>query len=245
MKIQPISDIHTEFHKDWGTRFVAEIPVNGDVLVIAGDYTTENLVDQLKGLCRKFKHVVFVPGNHEFWHKGRKSVFAELELTKQLCPNFHWLYNSLVEIEGVRFLGGTMWFDFDPMNQLHEKRWADFRFINGLSTWVYEDNTEFKELLYQHCREGDVVVTHHLPSHLSIHQNYKGSPYNRWFLCDMERFICDREPGTWIHGHTHERFDYKIKNTRIVANPRGYEGFENVQNHRSGFVIEVTPRENA
>jgi hypothetical protein len=26
----------------------------------------------------------------------------------------------------------------------------------------------------------------------------------------------------WIHGHTHDSFDYVVRGTRIVANPRGY-----------------------
>ena len=31
-----------------------------------------------------------------------------------------------------------------------------------------------------------------------------------------------KQPSLWLHGHTHESFDYNIKNTRVVCNPRGY-----------------------
>ena len=26
----------------------------------------------------------------------------------------------------------------------------------------------------------------------------------------------------WVHGHTHDSFDYTINGTRVVCNPRGY-----------------------
>ena len=32
----------------------------------------------------------------------------------------------------------------------------------------------------------------------------------------------DLQPKLWIHGHTHDRCDYAIGNTRVVANPLGY-----------------------
>ena len=242
MKLQPISDVHTEFHKDRGQKYARKLPVNGDVLVIAGDYTTYKYIyTQVKPLCEKFKYVVYTPGNHEFWHTTKEKVFAKLDKLKAEFPNFHWLYNSFVDIEGVRFLGGTMWFDDHPMNALHEKRWSDFNYIKGLGTWCYEDNAEFKKMIEVFCREGDVVVSHHLPSEQSIHQKYRGQATNRWYVSNMERYILARQPSVWFHGHTHEQFTYQIGKTWVIANPRGYDGYEDLRKHRHGFTIEVSP----
>ena len=121
---------------------------------------------------------------------------------------------------------------------------------------MYNDNKAFREMLKEHCREGDIVVSHHLPCHLSIHPNYKGNVNNKWYLCNMERFILDRKPGFWFHGHTHEQFDYviggkvafttqaeQIGGTRIIANPRGYDGYEDLKKHKHGFAVEVSPRD--
>ena len=71
-------------------------------------------------------------------------------------------------------------------------------------------------------QEGDVVVTHHLPSRRSVAPQFAGDPLNAFFLCDMERLILARQPLWWIHGHTHHPFDYQLGQTRVVANPRGY-----------------------
>lgn len=32
----------------------------------------------------------------------------------------------------------------------------------------------------------------------------------------------DWAPMLWVHGHTHEAFDYRIGNTRVIVNPRAY-----------------------
>jgi hypothetical protein len=40
----------------------------------------------------------------------------------------------------------------------------------------------------------------------------------------------------WTHGHTHETFDYMVGTTRIVCNPRGYDGYEE---RAYNFKLEV------
>ena len=38
----------------------------------------------------------------------------------------------------------------------------------------------------------------------------------------MEPLIIEMQPRLWVHGHTHEIFDYYIGTTRVLCNPRGY-----------------------
>lgn len=240
MLIQPVSDIHTEFHKDKGQKYCRKIPVWGDVLVIAGDFTTISYIySQTKTLCERFKHVLYVPGNHEFWTADKERVFHQLDKLASQYDNFHWLYNSHTEIEGVKFFGGTMWFEKQKDSQQHEKYWSDFRRIKKLSSWVYKDNEDFRKMLDREYEPGGIIVTHHLPSKKSIHPMYKGEPTNRWYYTDMDEWILDNQPPLWIHGHTHEQFDYMIENTRVVANPRGYDGYEDLRKHNPDLVIEV------
>ena len=67
-----------------------------------------------------------------------------------------------------------------------------------------------------------VVITHHAPSPKSIHPRFAGSLLNACFVSDAERLMgADRVP-LWIHGHTHDSFDYRVDGTRVVCNPRGY-----------------------
>ena len=67
-----------------------------------------------------------------------------------------------------------------------------------------------------------VVITHHSPSSKSIHPRFAGSPLNACFVSEAEWLLCGDRVTLWVHGHTHDSFDYSIKGTRVVCNPRGY-----------------------
>jgi hypothetical protein len=67
-----------------------------------------------------------------------------------------------------------------------------------------------------------VVITHHAPSPKSIHPRFEGSPLNACFVSDAERLLDGRRARLWIHGHTHDSFDYEVNGTRVLCNPRGY-----------------------
>lgn len=73
-----------------------------------------------------------------------------------------------------------------------------------------------------------VVVGHHAPSKASTHPRYKKEVLvNGAYSTNLDNFILDRRQiKLWTHGHTHEEFDYMIGTTRIVCNPRGYDGYE-------------------
>ena len=67
-----------------------------------------------------------------------------------------------------------------------------------------------------------VVITHHAPSPKSIHPRFAGSLVNACFVSDAEHLVGADRAQLWIHGHTHDSFDYVVNGCRIVCNPRGY-----------------------
>lgn len=67
-----------------------------------------------------------------------------------------------------------------------------------------------------------VVVTHFAPSVRSVAPRFAGSPLNACFVSDLERLVAASGAALWVHGHTHDSFDYRIGDTRVLANPRGY-----------------------
>jgi hypothetical protein len=67
-----------------------------------------------------------------------------------------------------------------------------------------------------------VVITHHAPSRASIHPRFEGSLVNACFVSDADYLLDGGRAQLWIHGHTHDSFDYVVKGTRVVCNPRGY-----------------------
>lgn len=97
---------------------------------------------------------------------------------------------------------------------------------------IYEQTPPWKQM---------VVVGHHTPSHTSCHPRYKDDrEMNGGYHSDLSEFILDR-PGIklWTHGHTHELFDYMIGGTRVVCNPRGYIGHEELADNFKLKVVEL------
>ena len=224
MKIKIISDIHTEFHRDRGVKFSSELSTEDtDVLVVAGDFgTIDTLYVSLKVLCKRFPHVIFVTGNHEYYGSTREVVHRSLKKLSKRFSNFHWLRNDSVEINGQRFVGSTLWFPNSQDAWSQEDRINDFRLIAGFSDWVYKENEKAQNYLNRTIKEGDVVITHYLPTWMSVAPQYKGDRFNCYFVCDMTQTILDTNPTLWIHGHTHESCDYRVDKTRVVCNPYGY-----------------------
>jgi Icc-related predicted phosphoesterase len=67
-----------------------------------------------------------------------------------------------------------------------------------------------------------VVVTHHGVSRQSVPKIYINDPTQPAYTSELTEFILENQPNLWIHGHTHQAFDYKIGNTRVLTNPKGY-----------------------
>lgn len=242
MKVQVLSDAHLEFHQDEGKEFVQKLPVVGDVLVVAGDFAlTKMLCIRLIELCRRFKQVVYVVGNHEYYlTRGRDEVHKVLEKVSRRCDNFHWLKDSTTTIDGQRFVGTPMWFPDDPLNACYEHRLNDFKLIPGYRKWVYEANEKARRFLQDTVTPDDVVVTHHAPSYFCVPLRWKGSDINRFFVCSWaERVIRVNEPKLWIFGHVHSPNDMVLNETRVVSNPFGYAGTDEVVGFQGDFVVQV------
>jgi len=86
-----------------------------------------------------------------------------------------------------------------------------------------------------------VVVGHHAPSKASTHPRYKSEFItNGAYSTNLDNFILDRRQiKLWTHGHTHEDFDYRIGTTRIVCNPRGYDGYEELADRFKLKYVEI------
>jgi len=242
MKLAIMSDLHLEFHKDGGKEFIKSLdPTGVDALVLAGDIAEVKYFDEaIKLFCDKYKKVLFVPGNHEYYGSDAGTVSFNFEIIKECHSNFHLLENEVLEIDGQRFIGTTLWYPFvSPHKTDH---WSDFKYIINFNDWIWKENTKSVNFLTDNMKKDDIVITHYLPSSKCIAKKYKEDPFNVFYLTDMEALIEERGPKLWFHGHTHSHVDLKIHDTRIIANPRGYTMFhETVE--ENGFddklIIEV------
>lgn len=284
MKIKLVSDLHLEFSDINITN-----NDKCDVLILSGDimvaqdlhdhhaadfspYSNGALADLGRKLQRvarfrdflkrcsfQFPHVVYVAGNHEFYH-GK--FFAGIDYLREECakyPNIYFLECDTKTIDDVTFMGATLWTDMnkgDPLT-MHaiEGMMNDFRIIRN-------DKREFarmsaRDVVTRHARtlqyfrsvlaeQHDrkfVVVGHHSPSFQSVHEQYKNEYLmNGGYHSDLSEFIIDHpQIKLWTHGHTHHPFDYVIGETRVVCNPRGYEsdGYSEDSGWNPNIVIEI------
>jgi Icc-related predicted phosphoesterase len=243
VRVQLISDVHAEFHRDGGVSFCQELEKHSegvDVLVVAGDLATVVLLyENLVMLCHLYPDVVYVTGNHEYYGSTRYSVHHRIEEAKSKLPNLHWLHSDVVEIGGHRFLGTTLWFPDDPMNPVHEHRLNDFYQIQGFRDWVYEENERAVRFLKDEIRGGEIVVTHHLPSYALVDSYFQGSDLNRFFVTELGQLITYGGPALWFFGHTHSSVDRLLGVTRVVCNPFGYARHSENPDFEWGKTIEV------
>jgi Icc-related predicted phosphoesterase len=230
VRIQLLSDLHFEFHRDAGQSFVESLdPAGVDVLVLAGDIAVgEGILPALDLFCRRYAGatVLYVLGNHEFYVAGRERVLSLVEGAVKQHENLVWLDVSSIEIGGRRFLGAPLWFGRHPPAERFKPKVTDFEVIPDFEAWVYDENERAVAFLENELREGDVVVTHHLPSEGSVAPSFKGHPLNPFFVCDVEPLIRSRKPALWFHGHTHCSMRYQLGPTTVACNPFGYVGFE-------------------
>jgi predicted phosphohydrolase len=229
MRIQPLSDLHLEFYGDSGQSFVRNLPVLGDVLVLAGDVLVLRSLDEARRtfgwFCDRFSHVVFVPGNHEYHENTPATVTSLLEACSLALPNLHVLNANVAVIDGARFVGAPLWFPQSSDEPVYRPLVADFARIREFVPWVHEAHAAHLEFLRTSVNRGDVVVTHHLPHPRSVAARFLGSPINRYFLAEDAAEIVERSGARlWIHGHTHCACDYVAGDTRVICNPRGYPG---------------------
>lgn len=266
MRIHLCSDLHLEFRD-------LTLP-GGDVLIVSGDaYEAKNLNQDhystdkvmlpheselrrpdryyrflLEECSQKYRHVIMVMGNHEHYNFVFNNTYDHIK--GQLPDNVHLLEKESIELDGVLFLGATLWTDMnggDDMTMFHLKQCMNdfrivkyrneagdyYRFSPEIAYRHHKDTMAFFEIALQNNRERAqpmpvVMVTHHAPSKLSIKPKYQHDHLmNGGYSSDLSEFILDHpEIRAWTHGHTHDTFDYAVGDTRVLCNPRGYAGYE-------------------
>jgi predicted phosphodiesterase len=233
MIIQEMSDLHFGWHRDSGVSFIKSLKPEGvDVLILAGDCVDSYFkhADRIKEMARLYPNVIYVLGNHEFYDRSPEQTFEKFrKLEEEIRAegrNFWLLDNQSVEIGGVRFHGSTLWFPKKHDNWQYKGLMRDFYVIHKFTPWVYEHHERSLTYLEENVRQGDIVVTHHLPSELVTAPRWVGNKLNRFFVGDAEVVLYDNKPKMWFFGHTHDPIDVRVGDTRCVCNAFGYLGSE-------------------
>lgn len=251
MKIQLWSDLHLEFHNDWGGRFLDTHHPAAETLVLAGDITSAAYREPLNlvfaSTSMRWKHVIFTAGNHEFYKTSLPKGWDNIKAAARDRPNVHVLNNEGVTLDGVRFFGGTGWFPEISQHSMVpykadqddlRRHISDFRIIREFEPAVYMSRKALADQLYSAAERCDVVVTHHLPDERCVRPRYQGDPLNCFFVSDLD--VEKVGSKLWLHGHTHDLVDVQIGDTRVLANPHGYKHERlGAPPWNSDFTVEV------
>ena len=277
MKLYVTSDIHLEFGD-----CIIKNEDNVDVLILSGDImiaqdmhdhpenasTVTNSLGERQEKANRFRdflsrcsfqfpHVIYIAGNHEFYH-GKWPV--GIEYLREECakfPNVYFMENDSRTIGDFTFIGSTLWTDMnqgDPITLYHVAGMMnDYRIIRN-SDYAFRRLTPedtalrhrssvgyIKTIIEGKFDEKFVVVGHMAPSKLSTHPRYADDTImNGAYSSSLDDFIIDHpQIKLWTHGHTHEDFDYMVGSTRIVCNPRGYINYEERATTWKPKLIEI------
>lgn len=242
MRIQLFSDLHLERYPDFRPHILPGI----DVVVLAGDIGSYQAGSRLQGQdfgLERFSplllpelqglQVLFIPGNHEFDGFEHDVAYARLRAT---CARLGiaWLDRETIVIDGVRFIGTTLWSDFEALAQREtdltrqlQQRTKAFRAAN----YYLAKNTTLKDgqpVLAEGWREmalacqtwlraqlampfdgKTVVVTHFAPSLRSADPRYGVTPGTAGFCNGLDDLLAGAD--VWMHGHLHCMNDYVVE----------------------------------
>lgn len=248
MRLLILSDLHLEF-----APFYPPQDIEADVVILAGDICRPGrqvpLWTDRPGVFRG-KEVIFVAGNHEYYRTELQEERIQI-LAEAMACGVHFLDPGQVVLDGVRFLGATLWTDFalrvrkpsrpdqperlvanvDRAMQVARRSLNDFRYIRNS-----DDRFTPAQALELHWREREyllktlrqpfdgptVVVTHHAPHRGSLAPRFEDDELSPCFVSELPAEFFE-VPQLWIHGHTHTQFDYQVGNCRVLSNPRGYQ----------------------
>jgi DNA repair exonuclease SbcCD nuclease subunit len=255
-KIHLHSDLHLEFAD-------IELP-GGDLLILAGDIAVADyfgrdgeyrnrFVNFLRRCGNTYNQVLYIPGNHEHY-RGNLSKSIE-KITPYLPKNVFLSDRGVFEYNDWVFLLTTLWTDFNKENpitlQLINSKMNDFRVIRYGDTYdrftpyiALKEHKESKDWLKNKLAEyknrNVFVVSHHAPSFESVPEEYKHDFHmNGGYVSDLSNLILDNpQIKYWAHGHIHTCQNYKIGDTTIIANPRGYVGNEKTD-YDLNFSLEI------
>lgn len=241
--IRLVSDIHLEFEN----YEIEPLPEDLEtVLCLPGDiglFKHKAFEEWMRRTCPRFHTVLHVAGNHEYYGSSLTNGLSKFKTKLADVSNFYSLDRDTFVVDDILFIGATLWTNFhngDPIAMMNaESRMSDYKQIRiGPSTQPYKRKIRATDTSYDNIHSRDyiehvledishtyravVVMTHHGPSYQSIAYSFKDSGLNDAYVNDLDDMILEYQPNFWFHGHIHSSMDYKIGETHVVANPKGY-----------------------
>jgi predicted phosphohydrolase len=234
--------------------------VDADMLLLGGDIGPGVAGLQAAAQWWTDLPILYVSGNHEPYGGALPQITEQLrEAAAPFGDRVRVLEDDEVVIDGVRFLGCTLWSDFEAGGGVQERELSmelcarvvnDYRYVS----WSPEDRKLrpedtlglhrasrrwLEDRLAEPFDGQTVVMTHHGPLAPPFRiSNAVRRAVAGAFVSDLSDLIGADRVDLWVYGHTHRVHDADTNGTRVLSNPRGYP-----QEPAAGFdpalVVEV------
>lgn len=270
MLIRQISDLHNDVSSNNGGesyKFEPDARDKDTTLVIPGDIdmvkAKTRYGDFLQQVSEQFKYVVFCSGNHEYWGSNIHSTHRKIGeiIAERSLDNVFYLNDSSVVLDGVAFVGGTLWTNIkNPLVEIQvQAGMNDYRRIRtGPDNQPWQRKLRVSDVTMMHYKTRGfmqdevkkqkaagnkvVVVSHHAPSFKSVCPKHASDPLNPAYCSELDYWLMEGDIDYWMHGHIHWHHDYVIGHCRVTCNPRGYfnkkYGTE-FTNYNDNFYVEI------
>lgn len=236
MRIFAVSDLHVDFIEN--ARWVANIShrdFTDDLLILAGDVS-----ESLRGLAltfsivaRRFRNVLYVPGNHDLWLTDGVDSGTSVEKFSRICDiaNQHGIRMSRYDIGSVSIVPLFGWYDYtfgSPSQELRSQ-WMDFRHCR------WPDQVEAPAVTDAFLRVNDlalplerslVISFSHFVPRIDLMPAEVPAKYQRLYpvLGTRKLWLQVQQLGSNIHvyGHSHVNRAVHLEGTTFVNNAFGY-----------------------
>lgn len=245
MYIQVVSDLHLNCNSDYSVD--KYLNCNSEILVLNGDicslYYYDKLVTFIKSIHNKFKYIIYIPGNHEYYkpkdmntHTSFTILYSKLDKLSDRFNNLHVLDNTSIIIDNILFSGCTLWsHSYTPL--------PPFVKIKGFNQSIYNQKNKvsinfIKDSIYyaKQNKLKHVIISHYPPSKICSKNISKNDRYRSLYYNNLD-FLFSNEI-TWIYGHTHYNINKIVENTHLVSNQYGKKG-KYGNNYNPSFRIEL------
>ncbi|EML0277874.1 serine/threonine protein phosphatase [Vibrio parahaemolyticus] len=247
MKFYVVSDLHLDIHgirRDFWHDFD-----KGATLIVAGDTANglSGMAYVKNVLCRHFKTVIMIAGNHEWYSNKSKSyrskstsvdgessansgslniskssAIAKLKAHSDTTENLFFLNNESIELDGFTIFGGTLWFPIHTYSvelvEAYSELMNDVKFIDSS---IIEE--QYKAFVNNLPKKVDLVVSHHLPSKEAFaKEEHTDSVYAPYYQAGLSNELISRAR-FWVAGHQHDAVEKVIADgsTTFISNPKG------------------------
>ena len=228
---QYLSDLHIEdYIEEYPNPLDFVTPVS-DILILGGDIGSLYKINQLQTflfeLCKLFKHVIYVIGNHE-WYKIEnynplppEILEKRIESINASIKNLYILNRNSIKIGNICITGATLW--SDPKNDFNHYIVRIHKINLERYKYLHNKDLNFIINIKKYCKDKNLkllVVTHHPPTQ-KVLNNRKTKKNPSIYGTNLEYLFEDDIIKAWISGHTHKNYNIKINNCRLMSNQKG------------------------